>query len=145
MRLADAIAAWRGVGNEVAAVRRDVQAMRELFISGAARVTMTTEHRAGARSIAPSSHSRAVPASTEEPFLTMSEAARRMRVNVVTLSRAIQSGHLEVERVGRKMLLTESRLRAWRAAGGLTAPTADSASRLSDQESLPGLSGKELS
>jgi excisionase family DNA binding protein len=145
MRLADAIAAWRGVAKEVAAVRHDVQAMRDLFISGAARVTMTTEHRADARSTGPSSHNRTLPVSSGEPFLTMGEAARRMRVNVVTLSRAIHSGHLKVERMGRKMLLTESGLRSWRAAGGLTAPIADSVSRLSDHESLPCLSGKELS
>lgn len=120
-RLADAIGAWRAVGKQVAAMGRDVQTIRELFTSGKARVSVTegsaVSDTVRERALAGSSAKNALVA---EPFLTVPEAARKVRANSITIRRAYAAGHLHIERVGRRVLTTESALRAWRAAGGRT-------------------------
>jgi|GEM_PF-1204106 len=61
-----------------------------------------------------------------EHVLTMSEAARYLRLNYCTLSRKVKSGEIPAFRVGTKILFRVASLEAWIAgqeAGGINQHT----------------------
>jgi len=50
---------------------------------------------------------------TEKPFFTIEDVAKRFRLNVTTVYRLVQRGHLPAFKVGRQWRLSRSRLEEW--------------------------------